>query len=841
MSEALSINRRKSTVDDASFESLRSEAIKLVQQVSGKVWTDYNLHDPGITILEQLIYAITDIIYRTEFPVEDYLSEINNEIAYDSLSLHSPSEAFPCRPTTINDYRKIILDGAEGVVNVWINPVKKTPYSGLYNISVKVDNQLSDDSPNYLEDKIHQLYNENRNLCEDMAELNFITNVEYELSTVIEVKGSRLVEDILADIYTECSEIISCGVSSTQLSLLLNEDKALDDVYDGPLNSNGYINKNQLDVAQHELLFSSLYTAINSIGGVKSAGEVYLQKDGRQYFERYKYLKDGEIFTDDDLVTHHDEHELSLLIPEQSDQIKIVLSKSGRIIPVDISRVRRRISEKKVRHESARSTNHNPSTGDELTKGVSREISNYSSIQNQFPANYGVNSLGVPKSAPLEVKAKARQLKSYLVIFEQLLTNYLANIDGIKSLFSIDNNVKRTYSYNVFNNNQIADIDSIYPDNVSDVIKNIISKYDNYNNRKSRLLDYLLALYGEKFTQNSLRLFNYYYSNNEVEALIINNKIDFLSTIIESGRNRGAAENLAATTDLKSSYSGLQRRVSMLLGFKKHSTHSLTLSILRQDVKLVKHHVYEQINSGSDNLSLINIDDIDKNVREIFDIIPLDDFDNNTSDIMLLELLSDTIPVKNKLLSDYLLRGGVSYDKYKIVKNGSDNNYQLLFKYDENTYWSVGAYEDKQSANKTANALRQFLILLNKKSEGLHIVEHIMLRPIGSDNNQLESRETDDFHSFRISVIFSIWTARCYNKEFRKLAEETVRINIPAHLSVDFYWLCFKKMYDFEIIYSKWINLRRHIDSDVKEIDECSSQLKSFLVMRHAHIVSKDS
>ena len=80
MSEAISIKRHKSASNYASFESLRSEAIKLVQQVSGKVWTDYNLHDPGITILEQLIYAITDIIYRTDFPVEDYLTGNDGEV-----------------------------------------------------------------------------------------------------------------------------------------------------------------------------------------------------------------------------------------------------------------------------------------------------------------------------------------------------------------------------------------------------------------------------------------------------------------------------------------------------------------------------------------------------------------------------------------------------------------------------------------------------------------------------------------------------------------------------------------------------------------------------------------
>ena len=92
MTETLSIKRRKSSESDTSFESLRREAIKLVQDVSGKTWTDYNLHDPGITILEQLIYAVTDLIYRTEIPVEDYLTSDDGTIDFDYQALHERDE-----------------------------------------------------------------------------------------------------------------------------------------------------------------------------------------------------------------------------------------------------------------------------------------------------------------------------------------------------------------------------------------------------------------------------------------------------------------------------------------------------------------------------------------------------------------------------------------------------------------------------------------------------------------------------------------------------------------------------------------------------------------------------
>ena len=54
-----------------NFDYLRKSGIELIQQLSGKSWTDLNLHDPGLTILEQLCFSITELAYRTDFPLQD--------------------------------------------------------------------------------------------------------------------------------------------------------------------------------------------------------------------------------------------------------------------------------------------------------------------------------------------------------------------------------------------------------------------------------------------------------------------------------------------------------------------------------------------------------------------------------------------------------------------------------------------------------------------------------------------------------------------------------------------------------------------------------------------------
>ena len=48
------------------YAALKREGTTLVQEWSGAIWTDYNESDPGVTILEQLCYALTELSYRAE-------------------------------------------------------------------------------------------------------------------------------------------------------------------------------------------------------------------------------------------------------------------------------------------------------------------------------------------------------------------------------------------------------------------------------------------------------------------------------------------------------------------------------------------------------------------------------------------------------------------------------------------------------------------------------------------------------------------------------------------------------------------------------------------------------
>ena len=821
MIEAVTIKRRKSADSDVSFDSLKNQGFSLAQQFSGQQWTDYNLHDPGVTILEQLIYAITDLVYRTEFDVEDCLSREDGSIDLDYQALHAPEKVLPCRPTTVLDYRKAILNAVSEVDNVWLTPAvacaDKQSYLGLYDIHVKLEQGLAQEFIAAAMDKIYHVYAGARNLCEDVANISLVENVDYELCCYVEVSTARRPADILAEIYFECSRRLASGIAIHNFDHDEYRKKPLDEVFSGPFTNHGLFRDEDFSANQAEFVVSNLFTVINAIQGVEQITKLCLEKDGECFY--------------DSIECNSPEQAFCLSIPESSEQIKVVLSANGRTLPVSLDDMKAKYNEMNFKYHSLRSTLQDLSQLYQTPRGVLRPLAMYYSIQNQFPAVYAINAYGVPESAAPDVKARARQLKSYLVIFEQLLANYLANLASIKTLFSVEREQRSTYSTAVLDPKQIADLESVYPDNPLETFGRIIEKFDNYTDRKNRLLDYLLALYGESFTQNSLRHFNYYYSKDDVEQTIIDNKIDYLQSIIKLGQDRAAAPNYSGASWHERALSGLQRRVSLLLGFERRAARPLTMSIFKQGIKLTRHSVYAHLKAGSQELKFIDIHKMSEAGRQSFENVPEHELPETISLNQLRQQIGDAIPLKNNLLSDDLLRGGIYIDRYSVGSLTANQDYQLTYRTGDDQHWYLGTYPDRDKGIIAANALCHLFRQLNIDSEGLHILEHILLRPMEQDQHaDLVLPPDEDFYSFKISVIFPAWTARCHDEQFRLLAEETVRLNAPAHVFPEFCWLEFHKMYEFEILYEKWLAIKARKQPSSAELNHAASKLIAFLL-----------
>src|SRR5262245_19885676 len=111
------------------YAALREQGMSLIRQLTSAHWTDHNLHDPGITTLEALCYALTDLAYRSSFSTADLLSGQNGFIAEPELSGFFPAQqALTTTPLTLLDYRKLLLK-IDGIRNAWMHPRMTVPGS----------------------------------------------------------------------------------------------------------------------------------------------------------------------------------------------------------------------------------------------------------------------------------------------------------------------------------------------------------------------------------------------------------------------------------------------------------------------------------------------------------------------------------------------------------------------------------------------------------------------------------------------------------------------------------------------------------------------------------------
>ncbi len=100
------------------FYRLRREGIGFIEQMGSRLWTDYNLHDPGITMLEALAYAITDLAYRTGWDIEDLLAPAPGKVAPDQ-AFYTARRILTINPWTPDDFRRLLLDLPQ-VRNAWV-------------------------------------------------------------------------------------------------------------------------------------------------------------------------------------------------------------------------------------------------------------------------------------------------------------------------------------------------------------------------------------------------------------------------------------------------------------------------------------------------------------------------------------------------------------------------------------------------------------------------------------------------------------------------------------------------------------------------------------------------
>jgi hypothetical protein len=656
-SEALAIQTNAPDNEGLDYASLRELGIALVEQLAGKIWTDYNEHDPGVTTLEQLCYALTELSYRAEFPLQDLLAEKQSgKVDARRQGLFIPRRILPCNPLTEDDYRKLIVDRVPQIANVWLKPYRghDPAVKGLYEIWLYVTagaDPCGELSAKAIRRRVRRVYCRHRNLCEDVRAIRFVEQVRTVVSAEVRMNSTRTPEQTLAALLFNIGNFLAPELRRQPLKNLLDRGETPDQIFNGPLLRNGFIDDDQLQPKATMIAVQDVVRTMVRTEGVDSVSKVSVQPG------------DGPIYSGNSSIPVPEKDILQL--DTRADTIR--LFQNGVETKPDPARVRRELDKLWADYRRTYRLLPQYEMYFAVPHGKYRNLREYYSIQNQYPAVYGINSFGVPARATPRRRGQAKQFKGYLLAFEQLLADFFAQLSYARDLYSIDHDLRQTYFFQSITAS-VPDVEPLLKENYLAGLQRIVERHDPFVERRNRFLDFLLALYAE-----TLRTVSEASGERLLDA-----KLAFLHHLVASTQNRGRAFDYLAPASRRN-----------IAGMEIKCRIELNLDVFEEGPPF-------DLVEGSESVSGGSLDRYADYIEEHF------------------------APVASV---------AAEQGRYRVGTLPGESIVTLISRSSAEAEWRIlSRHEDLESAMAAANIIEDRSRAWSRRSRQLYIVEHTLLR-----------------------------------------------------------------------------------------------------------------
>ncbi|MBK8983221.1 MAG: hypothetical protein IPM38_13095 [Ignavibacteria bacterium] len=946
------ISKDRTLPESMDYYFLREKGLQYIESLASKIWTDYNTHDPGITILEVLCYAITELGYRTSFDIKDLLSDANGKIDSDQ-SFSSAKNIFASRPLNIIDYRKLLTD-LTGVQNAFLYPYRDEEFNliaepqqevsfyadckkdklvytktehditlhGLYRVVLDLEendeygdlntgnitwhfpteeliqyklqllfkdwNEIDyefisntdaatianvnvifadkkwkvtfdlgsgsnkiqfsfeayvlmksdvSDIASFIETELNitdniteifKLYqqkirlitgilkeakktlHDNRNLCEDFVKLETICSAEIAFCADIEVTPDADIEEVYANVLFQIENYLNPEIKFYLLKEMLEAGIPSDEIFEGPSLKHGFIKNDEIENTKPrtKIYISDIINFIMDTEGVLSVKNVLLTK----------YDKNGKAELPSRKWCMEIEEGCKAILNVFKSKVLFFKGK----LPFNAKIDETLDTLKYIHGIEERNKLKNTADDIEIPKGSYRDPEDFVSIQHEFPQTYAVGSAELRSNATEERRAQSKQLKAYLLFYDQVIANYFSQLANAKNLFSLNKDVKQTYfsqfindfnsSEDIYVNN--ADLELILGSpqsgeapGISKGRETLIESKELFNDRRNRFLDHLIARFAESFNEYVFFLYTYT-STEEYEEIeageLINDKINFIKDYPVISSERGRAFNYLEESWDTVNVSGFEKRISRLSGINEFSRRFL---FCIRNIEIQKNPVtFKYFFNAMDSDGVIIL----KSLKEY-------------------EKFSELYDVVKKIPENV-----TTTERYKKLKiSTGEFSFELTDDGGTALAQSGTVYSDAVSRNKAIkDAIKDFES--ECPSEGIHLIEHILLRPkfnppviSGTDPEEvyklLEVCLGDDCkfcgeedpYSFRITLVLPYWHKKFMSPEFRNYFETMARTEAPAHCMLKICWVSNTLMNEFETAYKKWLDALKEYESDL--------------------------
>ncbi len=924
LTDNITIAKSTKSLDDLDFDFLRTEGIAYIEALGSKLWTDYNSHDPGITSLEAICYAITDLGARMALPMETLLAEESN-FDYLKEQFLTTEGALPIKPVTAKDYRKLFIN-LNGIKNAWLRKHEKTIYvdckadklsyqpfeidtndqhefvlNGLYDILIEIDPLDEDEFDTAMKREaeltrlkklVRKTYHSNRNLCEDLIDIEEVGEFPVAVCAHVELLPDADEELIHALILRAIQQYFSPTLRFYSLKEMLDKGYTTDQIFNGPfLNSTfrdaidkGYTIKQIFtesflnDVIQEILddghsiqeIFKGelLSTAINNkLENSGTIDEIFkapifkiqfktlrdkgygIEKILEEPFLFNGFLDNSELYASEltkevrlsDLIQiiqkiegvdvirditinrcdgNTSESQIwNICVTENMKPVlcdKSAFSYFKGYLPLNLNQdtVDNHLEALEAIDDAAASLISSASKELELPTGSYLNTGAYSTIMNDFPEVYGIGQLGVKPRATTAETAKAKQLKAYLLFFDQILASYFAHLQKVNEILSLNGELRDTYFTqlveNVKDRTELVSSEYSTKENLTSVL---FKELDDKVTRRNETLDHLLARFAENFSDYAFLMKQLYgpYSDEEVlktkERFLQNYKDIGCERPLSFNYWRQAPEHLWDTDNISS----FQKRIALLTG---------NTNYFRRDFSDDPLEIYEEI-------------DTDGKIEYRFR------FTNGADEILsssskhyhtLAALFTEILDVKNygRFAENYEIKTTIAGKFYFNLTNPlypdpTDERHVIARR--------IPALDTLAEAE---TAIAEVVVFMNelKPNEGMYVIEHILLRPNVHKPSLLphfmpictedcESCESVDPYSFRVSIVLPGWTERYSNVDFRRFMEDLIQNELPSHILAKICWIGYPASYDtgaeenemmvLEDAYRSWLLAKRNM------------------------------
>ncbi len=707
------------------FQELYLEGIEYLQKLSGGIWTDYNEHDPGVTIFENLTYTLTNLSYKVDVPIIDILTEAKGStLKSGDNGFFIPSEILTTNPVIKEDYRKLLVDGVNNVKNVWIkthnqerygaiNKSEKMNIKGLYHIFVEMYDYDSDpgqlkSEEKHVKDRVRSMFHAHRNLCEDLYQITilkpYFLELQLSLSLDIDVDG----EEVFAQIYYNINDFLSHEAKFESLWELRDQKEDINDIYTGPTLENGFMKDKELYDRKNKIPLSEITKIISKIPGVISIDHFVMKEESN--------LRNP--FTEE--ITVPEATSPRLNIPQNS--VKLSFKTADVELNPDIREIKKRYTSIQADNYGSFKTVSEAVNEVTIPKGDSLGVSSYYSVREQFPAIYGVGRFGLPKVNSDKRKAQVKQLKAYLLPFDQVMSNFLSQLTHIYSLYDANDPDLQTYFYqelddmpdlvNLIKRNNDNKKDSLLQ--WKDTLEQLNEQSDsNAITRLNEATDNLLARFAEEFPTYVLQKINTScygknFTDHKFDKKLLAWKRKLISNYGNLSYNRARSfdytkDHLAVKQRMKHSTPAIIEKIAILLGIHRPELRNLSAVVDKAEFRL------ESFLEDETVLFEEEITIIKGLVRKIRDQVVF----IRSNEINLKEALS----------------AGVQPHNYEVLETGDYEktfSLQLLLNDRKIRLYKADSLKEIELANHHAIKL---LKKLNEKTEGIQLIEHLLLAP----------------------------------------------------------------------------------------------------------------